>query len=156
MESTTISTGERLLFLFVVADVGAALALLLLPPVLAGLLMLLRDVFGVLTLPFTVLFGMAGWDSNATGLDRIVGGIAPDLFHHPIRAFLGALTIIMGAVLSILGRKLPSRPAQIAAPFLELAGGLLAGVPVIYILAPGVLVEAGLALTCPVRHPERG
>jgi len=145
-----MSTRERLLFLFVVADVGVALALLLLPPVLTGLLVLLRDVFGVLTLPFTVLFGMAGWDGDASGLDRIVGGIAPEVFQHPLRAFLGALTITMGAVLSILGRRLPSRQAQIAAPFLELAGGMLAGFPVFYVLVPGVLVEAGLALTCPV------
>ncbi|GBQ71522.1 hypothetical protein AA103196_2799 [Ameyamaea chiangmaiensis NBRC 103196] len=145
---------ERVLFVLVIADVGVALALLLLPPLVAGLLILLRDVFGALTLPFSVLFGMAGWNGDAAGLDRIVGGLAPALLRHPAQAMLGALTIVAGVVLSILGRRLPSRPAQFAAPCLDLVGGLLAGPPVIFILAPAIVIEIGLALCCPVRHRD--
>jgi hypothetical protein len=145
-----VPTFEALLFAIVMVDTGAALAMLVLPPLVGGLLVLLRDVFGVLTLPFSLLFGMAGWNGDADGLDRIVGGMAPQILHHPIRAFMGAVGIVFGAVMSVLGRRLLSRPAQLAAPALVLAGGLAAGVPVIFIVMPAIIIETALAFTRPV------
>lgn len=59
---------------FLVVDVALGVAFVLLPPVVMSFLMLLKDVFGVLILPFSFLFGLAGWSSDASSLDSVMGG----------------------------------------------------------------------------------
>lgn len=64
MKNSTATPALALLVL----DVALGVACVLLPPVVMGFVGLLRDVFGVLVLPFSFLFGLAGWSSDLSSL----------------------------------------------------------------------------------------
>lgn len=67
-----------------------------------GFLLLLKDVFGVLVLPFTFLFGLAGWSSDMSSLDSVMGGLTPNVLRHPFRAISAAIMIAVGGLCSVL------------------------------------------------------
>nr|WP_243444383.1 hypothetical protein [Acetobacter persici] len=106
-----------------VVDVALGVAFVLLPPVVMGFLMLLKDVFGVLILPFSFLFGLAGWSSDMSSLDSVMGGLTPSMLRHPFRAITAAAFIAVGGLCSVLACSSPraAHAERIVAPILTLA-----------------------------------
>lgn len=81
---------------FLVLDVVVGVACMLLPPVVMGFVGLLRDVFGVLVLPFSFLFGLAGWSSDLSTLSSVQDGLAPQAGGYPLYAIMAAVLLGVG------------------------------------------------------------
>ncbi|GBQ26287.1 hypothetical protein AA12717_2306 [Gluconacetobacter sacchari DSM 12717] len=147
---------DRLAIIIVVASMGGAAALLMMAPLVNGLFLLLRDIFGVLFLPFSFLFGMAGQTDHAQVMGHIAGGMETGQLYHPLRMMAAALASTASAVLFVLSRGTGGR-AMLAA---SVAGGLLAlwlgGIATGLILIPGLTIEILYLLyppPCAVRPP---
>ncbi|MBB2204930.1 hypothetical protein HLH27_07865 [Gluconacetobacter takamatsuzukensis] len=121
---------------------GGASAILMMAPLVNGLFLLLRDIFGILFLPFSFLFGMAGQTDHARIMGNLVGGMGTDLLSHPLRTLVAAMAGAGSAVLFVLGLGPAGRGAMAA----SLAAGLLAfwlgGMATGMILLPGLAIEA--------------
>ncbi len=105
---------------FLVLDVAVGVAWMLLPPVVMGFVGLLQDVFGVLVLPFSFLFGLAGWSSDLSSLSSVQDGLAPQVASHPLYGIMAAGLVGVGGVCSVLACNTPegARVERIAAPVL--------------------------------------
>lgn len=136
---------------FLIADVALGVAFVLLPPVVMSFLVLLKDVFGVLILPFTFLFGLAGWSSDMSSLDSVMGGLAPSMLRHPFRAITAAALIAIGGLCSVLAFSSPraAHMERIIAPILTVIAIGLAGLDVGVILLPALLIQLSA-----LRYPE--
>ncbi|MFT9064157.1 MAG: hypothetical protein ABF430_10170 [Acetobacter persici] len=134
-----------------VVDVALGVAFVLLPPVVMGFLMLLKDVFGVLILPFSFLFGLAGWSSDMSSLDSVMGGLTPSVLRHPFRAITAAAFIAVGGLCSVLACSSPraAHAERIVAPILTLAAIGLMGLEVGVVLLPALLLQISA-----LRYPE--
>lgn len=134
-----------------VVDVALGVAFVLLPPVVMGFLMLLKDVFGVLILPFSFLFGLAGWSSDMSSLDSVMGGLTPSMLRHPFRAITAAAFIAVGGLCSVLACSSPraAHAERIVAPVLTLAAIGLMGLEVGLVLLPALLLQLSA-----LRYPE--
>ena len=125
-----------------VLNLALGVACTLLPPVVMGFLSLLRDVLGVLILPFSFLFGLAGW---STDLSYVAGGgtgFMPDSLRHPFRAIGAAGLLAFSVVCSVTACNVPEGAwtERIAAPVMTLAALLLVG------WDPGLILLPALAL----------
>lgn len=136
---------------FLVVDVALGVAFVLLPPVVMSFLMLLKDVFGVLILPFSFLFGLAGWSSDMSSLDSVMGGLTPTMLHHPFRAVIAAAFIAVGGLCSVLACSSPraAHVERIIAPLLTVAAIALMGLELGVILLPALLLQLSA-----LRYPE--
>lgn len=112
-----------------VLDVALGVACVLLPPVVMGFVGLLRDVFGVLVLPFSFLFGLAGWSSDLSSLSSVHDGLMPDAVTHPLYAVMAAGALGVGGVCSVLACNTPdgAKVERAAAPVLTALAILMAG-----------------------------
>ncbi|MFT8591550.1 MAG: hypothetical protein ABF746_10060 [Acetobacter orientalis] len=134
MKNTPVT--PALVFLVVNAAVGVAFVLL--PPLVISFLLLLKDIFSVLVLPFTFLFGLAGWSSDMSSLDSVMGGVTPNVLRHPFQAAFAALCIGVGGLCSVLAAATPEG-AQVErrlAPVFTLGAMVLGGVDLALILLP--------------------
>lgn len=136
---------------FLVVDVALGVAFVLLPPVVMSFLMLLKDVFGVLILPFSFLFGLAGWSSSMSSLDSVMGGLTPAMLRHPFRAVIAAVFIAVGGLCSVLACSSPraAHVERIVAPLLTVAAIGLMGLELGIILLPALLLQLSA-----LRYPE--
>lgn len=136
---------------FLIADVALGVAFVLLPPVVLGFLVLLKDVFGVLILPFSFLFGLAGWSSDMSSLDSVMGGLTPSMLRHPIRAVIAAAFIALGGLCSVLACSSPraAHVERLVAPVFTVVAILLMGVDVGLVLLPALLLQLSA-----LRYPE--
>lgn len=136
---------------FLVVDVALGVAFVLLPPVVMSFLMLLKDVFGVLILPFSFLFGLAGWSSDMSSLDSVMGGLTPTMLHHPFRAVIAAAFIAVGGLCSVLACSSPraAHVERVIAPLLTVAAIALMGLELGVILLPALLLQLSA-----LRYPE--
>lgn len=142
--------GGRFAIVTVVASTAAAIAMLMMGPLLDGLLLLLRDVFGVLALPFSFLFGMAGNTDHAARLDHVMGGMGAGLPRHPARALGAAALCALNVVLFLLAHfsQAPGTGARLltgGAAATALAAGWLGGPAVALVLLPGLIAEIRVA-----------
>mgnify|MGYP004709625449 FL=1 len=114
---------------FLVLDVVVGVACMLLPPVVMGFVGLLRDVFGVLVLPFSFLFGLAGWSSDLSTLSSVQDGLAPQAGGYPLYAIMAAALLGVGGVCSVLACNTPNgaRVERAAAPILTGLAMIMAG-----------------------------
>ncbi|CEF55177.1 hypothetical protein [Acetobacter ghanensis] len=103
MKNSTATPALALLVL----DVALGVACVLLPPVVMGFVGLLRDVFGVLVLPFSFLFGLAGWSSDLSSLSSVHDGLMPGATTHPLYAVMAAGLLGVGGVCSVLACNTP-------------------------------------------------
>lgn len=112
-----------------VLDVALGVACMVLPPVVMGFVGLLRDVFGVLVLPFSFLFGLAGWSSDLSSLSSVQDGLVPVVTNHPLYAVMAAGLLGVGGVCSVLACNTPegAQVERIAAPVLTAAAMIMAG-----------------------------
>ena len=119
-----------------VLDVAVGVASMLLPPVIMGFVGLLQDVFGVLVLPFSFLFGLAGWSSDLSSLSSMNDGLVPQASSHPLYAIMAAGLVGLGGVCSVLACNTPkgARSERAAAPVLTGIAMLMTG------WDPGLLV----------------
>ncbi|WP_240161983.1 hypothetical protein [Gluconacetobacter azotocaptans] len=145
-----VSTG-RIAQAIVIASMGCAIAVLMTAPLIGGLFVLLRDVFGALTLPFSLLFGMAGRDDHTAALGHVVGAMGSDLLRHPVRALCAAALCGASAVLFILARGRGARAMLVGAATASVGAAWLGGYPVALVLAPGFVTEC----LCAVRPAAR-
>lgn len=147
MKNTTITPA----LVFLIADVAVGVAFLLLPPLVMGFLLLLKDVFGVLVLPFTFLFGLAGWSSDMSSLDSVMGGLTPNVLRHPFRAISAAVMLAVGGLCSVLacGSPLAAQVERRLAPLFTLGAVLLGGPELGLIMLPAFLIQLGA-----LRRPE--
>ncbi|GAN67977.1 hypothetical protein [Acetobacter orleanensis] len=136
---------------FLVVDVALGVAFVLLPPVVMSFLMLLKDVFGVLILPFSFLFGLAGWSSDMSSLGSVMGGLTPTMLRHPFRAIIAAAFIAVGGLCSVLACSSPraAHVERIIAPLLTVAAIALMGLELAVILLPALLLQLSA-----LRYPE--
>lgn len=136
---------------FLIADAAVGVAFVLLPPLVMGFLLLLKDVFGVLVLPFTFLFGLAGWSSDMSSLDSVMGGLTPNVLRHPFRAISAAIMIAVGGLCSVLACGSP-RAAVVErrmAPLFTLGAVVLMGPELGLIMLPAFLLQLAA-----LRRPE--
>ena len=121
---------------FLVLDVAVGVACVVLPPVVMGFVGLLRDVFGVLVLPFSFLFGLAGWSSDLSSLSSVHDGLTPQTTSHPLYAVMAAVALGVGGVCSVLACNTPegARVERAVAPVLTGLAILMVG------LDPGLIV----------------
>lgn len=128
---------------FLVVDVAVGVAFLLLPPLVISFLLLLKDIFGVLVLPFTFLFGLAGWSSDATSLDSVMGGLTPTVLRHPFQAAAAALCLAVGGLCSVFAAATPEG-AQIErrlAPLFTVVAMALGGLDLSLIMLLGLVIQ---------------
>ncbi|MFT8676513.1 MAG: hypothetical protein ABF990_13215 [Acetobacter sp.] len=133
-----------------VVDLAVGVACVLLPPIVMGFLAILRDVFGVLLLPFTFLLGLAGWSSDLSSLETMHAGFLPDSINHPFRALAAAGLLAMAAMCSVLASNVPdgARMERSLAPVFTVVAMLLVG------WDPGLVVLPALVLQIfALRHP---
>lgn len=120
---------------------GGAAAILMMAPLVNGLFLLLRDVFGILFLPFSFLFGMAGQTDHARMMDNVVGGMGTDLLSPPLRTMAAAAASAGSAVLFILARGPVGRGGLAASAVGGILAFWLAGIETGMILIPGLMIE---------------
>ncbi|CAP57062.1 putative membrane protein [Gluconacetobacter diazotrophicus PA1 5] len=128
---------------------GGAVAILMMAPLISGLFLLLRDVFGALILPFSFLFGMAGRTEHAAPLGQVVGGMGSDLLNHPVRALAAALLCALSTGLFLLARGGGARMMLGGAALAAILAGWLGGPAIYLVLLPGLSVEC-LCLLRPI------
>ncbi|MFT8369106.1 MAG: hypothetical protein ABF888_04105 [Acetobacter papayae] len=92
-------------FAVLVLDLAVGIGFVLVPLMIVGFLSLLRDVFGVLLLPFSFLLGLAGWSADQKTLHAMQTGFLPDGSAHMLRA--GSIILLLAV--SILCSVLASR-----------------------------------------------
>ena len=73
-------------FVVLVLDLAVGIGFVLVPLIVVGFLALLRDVFGVLLLPFSFLLGLAGWSADQKSLHAMQAGFLPGDSAHGVRA----------------------------------------------------------------------
>lgn len=127
---------ERLAIVLVIASMAGAAAILMMAPLVNGLFLLLRDIFGILFLPFSFLFGMAGQTDHARVMGNVVGGMGMELLSHPLRTLAAASAVLFVVALSAAGRIVMA--ASLAA---GLVAFWLAGAATGMILLPGLIIE---------------
>ncbi|GCD51913.1 hypothetical protein [Acetobacter pasteurianus] len=133
-----------------VADIAVGVACVLLPPLVMGFLALLKDIFGVLILPFSFLFGLAGWSSDMSSLETMQGGLVPDMMAHPFRAASAAALLVVGGACSLMACGTPdgARMERNLAPVFTFAAMVLVGVDPGLIVLPAFVLQL-LALRYP-------
>ncbi|KDE19420.1 hypothetical protein AZ09_11825 [Acetobacter aceti 1023] len=133
-----------------VADIAVGVACVLLPPVVMGFLALLKDIFGVLILPFSFLFGLAGWSSDMSSLETMQGGLVPDMMAHPFRAVSAAALLVVGGACSLMACGTPdgARMERNLAPVFTFAAMVLVGFDPGLVVLPAFVLQL-LALRYP-------
>lgn len=134
MKNTPVTPALVLL----VVDAAVGIAFMLLPPLVISFLLLLKDIFSVLVLPFTFLFGLAGWSSDMSSLDSVMGGMTPNVLRHPFQAISAAVCIGVGGLCSVLAAATPEG-AQIErrlAPVFTVVAMVLGGIDLAFIMLP--------------------
>ncbi|GBQ97918.1 hypothetical protein GLI01_21600 [Gluconacetobacter liquefaciens] len=132
---------ERLAIVLVVACMGGAAAILMMAPLVNGLFLLLRDIFGILFLPFSFLFGMAGQTDHAHIMGNVVGGMGTDLLSHPVRTLAAAAASAFSAVLFVVALGPAGRGVMAASLATGLVAFWLGGLTTGMILLPGLMIE---------------
>lgn len=132
---------ERLAIVLVVTSMAGAAAILMMAPLVNGLFLLLRDIFGILFLPFSFLFGMAGQTDHARVMGNIVGGMGMELLSHPLRTLAAAIASAASAVLFVVALGPAGRIVMAASLAAGLLAFWLAGAATGMILLPGLLIE---------------
>lgn len=128
---------------FLIADIAVGVAFILLPPLVISFLLLLKDIFGVLVLPFTFLFGLAGWSSDMSSLDSVMGGLTPNVTHHPFQAISAAGLLAVSGLCSVLACAAPygARVERGLAPVFTALAMVLGGIELGFILLPGLIIQ---------------
>lgn len=142
--------------MLLVADIAVGVACVLLPPLVMGFLALLKDIFGVLILPFSFLFGLAGWSSDMSSLETMQGGLVPDMMAHPFRAASAASAasaaalLVVGGACSLMACGTPdgARMERNLAPVFTFAAMVLVGVDPGLVVLPAFVLQL-LALRYP-------
>lgn len=139
MKNNTATPALALLVL----DVALGVACVVLPPVVMGFVGLLRDVFGVLVLPFSFLFGLAGWSSDMSSLSSVHDGLLPQSTSHPLYAVMAAAALGVGGVCSVLACNTPqgARVERAAAPILTGLAMIMVGFDPGLIVLPAFILQ---------------
>lgn len=139
MKNNTVTPALALLVL----DVALGVACVLLPPVVMGFVGLLREVFGVLVLPFSFLFGLAGWSSDLSSLSSMHDGLVPVTTTHPLYAIMAAGLLGVGGVCSVLACNAPegAKLERVIAPVLTALAIVMAGWDPGLIVIPAFILQ---------------
>ncbi|WP_246384740.1 hypothetical protein [Gluconacetobacter asukensis] len=132
---------ERLAIVLVITSMAGAAAILMMAPLVNGLFLLLRDIFGILFLPFSFLFGMAGQTEHARVMGNVVGGMGMELLSHPLRTLAAAIASAASAVLFVVALSAAGRIVMAASLAAGLLAFWLAGTATGMILLPGLIIE---------------
>lgn len=128
---------------------AATLSIMVLPPLLNGLYILVRDVFGALLLPFVLLFRLGGGAGNDSVSLKMDGSLqVGTLFlHHPVTEALSAFCIIYGTAAFFLARRDEHHPiARISGIVFSVAGLVLASWPTLLLMIPNCVIQIGEAI----------
>ncbi|WP_241503093.1 hypothetical protein [Komagataeibacter melaceti] len=140
---------QRQIGLVIVAtSTSASLALLVLLPLASGLINLLRDILGVLILPFSFMFGLGGQMGQSPALLRLLSDMGMQTQMHPWRLGIAAVLELLAVFLFVIAERLGGRIGYTGA-CLTTAGAIgLSGLPLGMMLIPAIVTE-GVFLLCP-------
>lgn len=125
----------------------ASLAILVLLPLVSGLVNLLRDILGVLILPFSFMFGLGGEQGQSPALLRLLSDMGTQTQAHPLRLGGAAVLELSAVFLFVIAERLGGRTVHGAC--VASAGAIgLSGLPLAMPLLPAIVTE-GVFLLCP-------
>ena len=131
-------------FVVLVIDLAAGIGFVLVPLLIVGFLSLLRDVFGVLLLPFSFLLGLAGWSADQKTLHAMQAGFLPDGGAHALRAGCVVLALVVSLVCSVLASRRTGRAVGFEswlAPCLTALAAWQEGGSLALVLLPAFLLQ---------------
>ncbi|EGG75436.1 hypothetical protein SXCC_03871 [Gluconacetobacter sp. SXCC-1] len=140
---------QRQVGLVIVATcTSASLAILVLLPLVSGLVNLLRDILGVLILPFSFMFGLEGAEGQSPALLRLLSDMGLQTHLHPLRLGGAAILELVAVFLFVIAERLGGRTGYIAACAASAGAIGLSGLPLAVPLLPAFVTE-GVFLFCP-------
>ena len=140
---------QRQIGLVIVATcTSASLAILVLLPLVSGLVNLLRDILGVLILPFSFMFGLGGEQGDSPALLRLLSDMGLQTQLHPLRLGAAAILELVAVFLFVIAERLGGRTGYMAACVATAGAISLSGLPLAMPLLPAIVTE-GVFLFCP-------
>ncbi|WP_010506507.1 hypothetical protein [Komagataeibacter europaeus] len=140
---------QRQVGLVIVATcTSASLAIMVLLPLVSGLVNLLRDILGVLILPFSFMFGLGGADGQSPALLRLLSDMGVQTQAHPLRLGGAAILELLAVFLFVIAERLGGRTGYMAACAASAGAIGLSGLPLAMPLLPAIVTE-GVFLLCP-------
>ena len=140
---------QRQIGLVIVATcTSASLAILVLLPLVSGLVNLLRDILGVLILPFSFMFGLEGGQGQSPALLRLLADMGLQTQLHPLRLGAAAILELVAVFLFVIAERLGGRTGYMAACAASVGAIGLSGLPLAVPLLPAFITE-GVFLFCP-------
>lgn len=127
-----------------VLDLAVGIGFVLVPLLIVGFLSLLRDVFGVLLLPFSLLLGLAGWSADQKTLHVMQAGFLPEGSVHALRAGSIVLLLVVSGACSVLARRRVAQPVSLErwlAPCLTALAAWLGSGSLPLVLLPAFLLQ---------------
>lgn len=131
-------------FVVLVLDLAVGIGFVLVPLLIVGFLSLLRDVFGVLLLPFSFLLGLADWSADQKTLHAMQVGFLPDGSTHVLRAGCVVLLLVVSGVCSVLASRRVAQPVSLErwlAPCLTALAAWLGSGSLVPVLLPAFLLQ---------------
>ncbi|GAB6966473.1 hypothetical protein JCM25156A_05100 [Komagataeibacter kakiaceti JCM 25156] len=140
---------QRQIGLVIVATcTSASLALLVLLPLASGLINLLRDILGVLILPFSFMFGLGSEMGQSPALLRLLSDMGAQTQMHPWRLGVAAILELVAVFLFVIAERLGGRIGYMGACVASAGAIGLSGLPLGMMLMPAIVTE-GVFLLCP-------
>lgn len=140
---------QRQVGLVIVATcTSASLAILVLLPLVSGLVNLLRDILGVLILPFSFMFGLGGEGGQSPALLRLLSDMGMQTQAHPLRLGGAAILELVAVFLFVIAERLGGRTGYMGACVASAGAIGLSGLPLAMPLLPAIVTE-GVFLLCP-------
>ncbi|PMP98484.1 hypothetical protein S101450_00261 [Komagataeibacter saccharivorans] len=134
----------------VAACTSASLAIEILLPLVSGLVNLLRDILGVLILPFSFMFGLGNPVGQSPALLRLLSDMGMQTQMHPWRLVAAAVLELVAVFLFVIAERLGGRTGYMGACLASVGAIILSGLPLGTPLLPAIVTE-GVFLLCPPR-----
>ncbi|WP_308720484.1 hypothetical protein [Komagataeibacter xylinus] len=147
---------QRQVGLIIVATcTSMSLAILVLLPLVSGLINLLRDILGVLILPFSFMFGLGGdTQEQSPALLRLLSDMGLQTQLHPLRLGGAAVLELVAVFLFVIAERLGGRTGYVGACAASAGAIVLSGLPLATPLLPAILTEGVFLLSPPSPDPD--
>ncbi|MFT8718600.1 hypothetical protein [Acetobacter sp.] len=146
-EKTNVVKSVRLFRLVVVLSCAFTIAVLLVPGMVSGFLLLLQTVLEALFLPFRLLFDLAVWLTTGRHIEAAMTGLGDAVGTHSfwqvvLSRYVPVLLVVAGLVTFVAGVERPMKSSVWATLIFHMAATAVIGFPLGVCLVPALVAEA--------------
>lgn len=154
VQKTSASKNIRLFRLVVVLSCACTIAVLLVPGMVSGFLLLLQTVLEALFLPFRLLFDLAVWLTTGRHIEAAMTGLGDAVGTHTfwqvaLSRYVPVLLVVAGLLAFIGGGERFVKSSVWVALIFHVVAAVVVGFPVGVCLVPALVAEA-----CALKKPS--